>query len=217
MDDQLKYQKFRELQKERLSHVDYNISDDEFWRSTSEHAPEVRIEMANRSRKSKDGNDTNKKQMRVMSLFAKDGRPLNVNQAKLDFKFDDGDPKELVLDIGIYRCDINLNYYFLKDVVFANCTSLAYCLLRFGFLRQLCVFKPQDIVDERLFTLPNFRNWPLRFIYTMLSRTRHSPSTSGVIHYSYRVLIQTVSDLLFCGIVSVRGLIPFFIVVLMLQ
>lgn len=103
--DQRKYQDFRRLQRERLSEVDYNISDEDFWKSTSEHAPEVRIEMAKRSRRSQDSSDNEKKgkEKRGVSLFAKDGRPLNVNQAKLNFKFSNEDPKELILDIGIYK------------------------------------------------------------------------------------------------------------------
>lgn len=103
--EQEKYKRFREIQKDRLSKVSYdNVSDEEFWKSNSEHAPEVRVEMAKRSRKSEDEtNDADKKQKRSVSLFNKDGRPLNVNQAKLDFKFNDEDPKEFVLDIGIYK------------------------------------------------------------------------------------------------------------------
>ncbi|GJQ79695.1 hypothetical protein Trydic_g5842 [Trypoxylus dichotomus] len=101
--DQRKYEEFRRLQKERLGKVDYNISDEVFWQTTSEHAPEVRVEMAKRARKREDTSDKNKKDKRVVSLFTKDGRPLNVNQAKLDFKFSDEDPKEFVLDIGVYK------------------------------------------------------------------------------------------------------------------
>ncbi|KAI4471542.1 leucine rich repeat protein [Holotrichia oblita] len=123
--DQRKYQDFRRLQVERLSEVDYNISDEEFWKSTSEHAPEVRIEMAKRSKKSRDSSDDDKKRKhkRVVSLFTKDGRPLNVNQAKLDFKFCDEDPKELILDIGIYKyldtnlIDVDLQPIFVKLTV----------------------------------------------------------------------------------------------------
>ncbi|KAK4877021.1 hypothetical protein RN001_009527 [Aquatica leii] len=106
---QNKYFKFRKHQKERLaSSSDQNLDNESYWKSKSEHAPETRIEMAKR-RNPEDKNECKdasvKKQTR---LYNKDGRPLNINQAKLQFKFED-EPREFRLQLAVYRyLDTNL-------------------------------------------------------------------------------------------------------------
>ncbi|RZC37238.1 tilB -like [Asbolus verrucosus] len=102
---QEKYKKFRTEQKERLKNsYDSSVSDEDFWKSTSENCPETRVEISRRSRKSKGpDNDENKNVKNQVSLFTKEGRPLNVNQAKLNFKFTDEDPAKFVLDLAIYK------------------------------------------------------------------------------------------------------------------
>jgi protein TilB len=41
---------------------------------------------------------------RVIKLFAPDGRPYNINQAKVPFKLnDDDDPNFVILEVSIYR------------------------------------------------------------------------------------------------------------------
>ncbi|KAJ3663026.1 hypothetical protein Zmor_007337 [Zophobas morio] len=106
---QQEYARFRTEQKTRVGHNhDPTISDEDFWRSTSEHCPETRVEISRRSRKSKELEEE-KPQKKLVSLFSKSGRPLNVNQAKLNFKFLDDDPEKFVLDLAVYKhLDTNL-------------------------------------------------------------------------------------------------------------
>lgn len=102
---QKKYFGFREQQKQRLSkHASEKLSDEEFWKSTSEHAPETRVDIATRARKNREsGKEENTPEKRSIRLFSKDGRPLNINQAKVKFHFDDCDPSCYVLDIAVYK------------------------------------------------------------------------------------------------------------------
>ncbi|KAJ8939382.1 hypothetical protein NQ314_011127 [Rhamnusium bicolor] len=105
-----KYRLFRDEQLKRLATKNSSqLSDDEFWKSTSENSPETRIEIANRQRKSKNNDIKAAIQRKSVRLFHKDGQPLNVNQAKIDFTFTDEDPKQFVLDVAIYKfLDTNL-------------------------------------------------------------------------------------------------------------
>lgn len=101
----------REQQKLRISQDNTSeLSDDDFWKSTSENCPETRVEIARRSSKSKGNAEVKEdKPKRRLLLFNKDGRPLNVNQAKLSFTFNDEDPQQFVLDIAVYKfLDTNL-------------------------------------------------------------------------------------------------------------
>lgn len=104
---QNKYFRFREAQKERLSKTSTaELDDEEFWKSTSEHAPETRIDIAMRSRRSRESDKKEKEEVKkkhLVRLFAKDGRPLNVNQAKVKFRFDDSDPGFYILDVAVYK------------------------------------------------------------------------------------------------------------------
>lgn len=88
-----------------------HLSDEEFWKTSSENCPETRVEIAQRHEKNrnnkKEKEDTNC--TRSVTLFKKNGKPMNVNQAKLDFKFSDDDPEKFILDIAIYKyLDTNL-------------------------------------------------------------------------------------------------------------
>lgn len=109
---QEQYFLFREQQKQRLHNRKYDLNDDEFWKSSSENAPETRSEISFRMLRQKtieqeDGLVVN----RSVSLFGKNGNPLNVNQAKVKIHFCDDDPKEFVLDIAVYK-------YTIVQVVF---------------------------------------------------------------------------------------------------
>lgn len=105
------YRVFRQQQKDRVfSKNTSHLSDEDFWKTSSENCPETRVEIANRHRKDKES--TNEKKdlncKRSIRLFNKEGNPLNVNQAKLDFEFFD-DSQQFVLDIVIYKyLDTNL-------------------------------------------------------------------------------------------------------------
>ncbi|KAJ8909963.1 hypothetical protein NQ315_014914 [Exocentrus adspersus] len=121
---QEEYRLQREEQKQRVSRKNpSDLSDDDFWKSTSENCPETRIEIARRSTKSKNVDAKEEKPKRSVSLFNKDGRPLNVNQAKLRFTFNDEDPKQYVLDVAVYKfldtnlIDVDLQPIFVKLTV----------------------------------------------------------------------------------------------------
>lgn len=44
-----------------------------------------------------------KVEKKVRALFASDGRPYNINEAKLQFVFKDDDPNQFDLEIFIYK------------------------------------------------------------------------------------------------------------------
>ncbi|KAJ8729315.1 hypothetical protein PYW08_000896 [Mythimna loreyi] len=82
-----------------------------FYAEKCEHAPEVRYEIEKmRLLKLKSYETTEKKEeKRVYKFFAPDGRPYNINQAKIDFVFNDQDPENYVLDLAVYKhMDTNL-------------------------------------------------------------------------------------------------------------
>lgn len=83
-----------------------------FYSEKCEHAPEVRYEMEQmRQLKLKESEtvDKQKEEPRVIKFFAPDGRPYNINQAKIDFLFDDSENDKFVLDLAIYKyLDTNL-------------------------------------------------------------------------------------------------------------
>ncbi|XP_044269083.1 dynein axonemal assembly factor 11 [Tribolium madens] len=108
--EQDRYFLFRSEQKKRIEgRFDSTIDDEEFWKSTSENCPETRVEISRRSRKSKGFDKDKKTEKKQVHLFTKEGRPLNINQAKLDFKFNDEDPEKFVLDLAVYKyLDTNL-------------------------------------------------------------------------------------------------------------
>lgn len=106
LEAQRKYQNFRAQQRERLRNANNDLNDDEFWKSPSENAPETRTEMSQRTRKirKKDERDEKKeKPKKQVALYTKDGRPLNVNEAKVQFTFNEEDPEKLVLDVAVYK------------------------------------------------------------------------------------------------------------------
>jgi protein TilB len=76
-----------------------------FWAEKCEHAPEVRYEIERmRQLKLKSYETEEKKEeKRVYKFFAPDGRPFNINQAKIDFKFDDSIPNKYILDLAVYK------------------------------------------------------------------------------------------------------------------
>ncbi|XP_060534095.1 dynein axonemal assembly factor 11 [Cylas formicarius] len=107
---QAKYMASRSEQKLRLtSQNNSHLTDDEFWKTVSENSPETRREICARQRKGKSALNTAKAPTNKVRLFNKDGRPLNVNQARLEFKFSDEDPEKFVLDVAVYKyLDTNL-------------------------------------------------------------------------------------------------------------
>nr|CAI5823988.1 unnamed protein product [Callosobruchus analis] len=83
-----------------------------------------RIKAAREVEKGKEGEDGEPLVRRSVRLFSKDGgRPLNVNQAKLDFEFSDADPAQYVLDVAIYKfldanlIDVDLQPIYVKITI----------------------------------------------------------------------------------------------------
>ncbi|XP_047515856.1 protein tilB [Pieris napi] len=76
-----------------------------FWAEKCEHSPEVRCEIERmRQLKLKSYEPAPKEEKkRVYKYFAPDGRPFNINQAKIDFRFDDSEPDKYVLDLAVYK------------------------------------------------------------------------------------------------------------------
>ncbi|ENN71629.1 hypothetical protein D910_12525 [Dendroctonus ponderosae] len=117
---------YREQQKERLRNNNSDrLTDAEFWQTVAENSPETRLDIAKRQKK---GNktcevDTNKHSKRTIRLFNKEGKPLNVNQAKLQFTFTDEDPNIFHLDVAVYKyldtnlIDVDLQPIYVKITI----------------------------------------------------------------------------------------------------
>ncbi|RZF39579.1 hypothetical protein LSTR_LSTR001100 [Laodelphax striatellus] len=100
--------------------------EDKFWSEKTENTPEARIEIANRIRKSKElkNKAEEKRQKRVIKLFNKDGAPLNVNEAKIDFRFsEDDESNSYVLELHTYKhldtsfIDIDVQPFYIKVLI----------------------------------------------------------------------------------------------------
>ncbi|CAE1329435.1 LRRC6 [Acanthosepion pharaonis] len=85
----------------------------EFWDEVVPFTPESRIEVHKHLEKlrTKDSDgDLPEKEKKIRRLFADDGRPFNINEAKVDFHLtDDTDANAFILDLACYRyLDTNL-------------------------------------------------------------------------------------------------------------
>ncbi|CAH1990735.1 unnamed protein product [Acanthoscelides obtectus] len=126
--EQEAYRARRDEQCVRVSCRDTShLTDEEFWQTTSEHCPESRIDIAARHRRAREENNKEDAEVtsiqRSVRLFTKGGRPLNVNQAKLNFKFKDDDPAQYVLDVAVYKfldgnlIDVDLQPIYVKITI----------------------------------------------------------------------------------------------------
>ncbi|CAH8566633.1 unnamed protein product [Schistosoma turkestanicum] len=126
--------------KERFSKTNGDSSStiadsEEFWSEKVPYTPESRIEtheyMQQKEKSKQQTTDSRRKTQVNMKYFAKDGRPYNINTAKLEFslKEDTLDNHDVyILDISVYKhmdtalieCDIQVNYVrvTLKGKVF---------------------------------------------------------------------------------------------------
>ncbi|XP_050463963.1 protein tilB-like isoform X1 [Cataglyphis hispanica] len=86
---------------------DDEAENDRFWKQPSYHTPEDRVAIAERTLKKqekKNSSSNNDRPKRVLKLFAPNGRPYNINQAKVSFKLnDEDDPDFVVLEVSVYR------------------------------------------------------------------------------------------------------------------
>ncbi|XP_045490813.1 protein tilB [Colias croceus] len=140
--EQENYKHQRKAQKTRLERdiqskweneykdMDPDERNKKFWAEKCEHAPEVRYEIERMRKLKLKSYEPEKKteEKRVYKFFAADGRPFNINQAKIDFKFSDSEPDKYVLDLAIYKhldtslldIDIQPNYVrvTIRDKIF---------------------------------------------------------------------------------------------------
>ena len=80
----------------------------EFWSKVSDHSPESRQHIAEHIQKQKENLTKTKSPTKMLKrnykMFTSDGRPLNVNEAKIPFKLtEDDESNSYVLDIAVYR------------------------------------------------------------------------------------------------------------------
>ncbi|XP_075992472.1 touch insensitive larva B [Anticarsia gemmatalis] len=102
----------REKWENEYKDMDPDERNKKFWQEKCEHSPEVRYEiekMRQLKLKSYETVDKKVEEKRVYKFFAPDGRPFNINQAKINFLFNDTDPEKYVLDLAVYKyLDTNL-------------------------------------------------------------------------------------------------------------
>lgn len=86
-----------------------------FWSQVSEHSPETRLQIAAKVLKQQEEKqkghsaDSTGPPKREYKLFNADGKPLNVNEAKIPFLLtEDDELNSLVLDIAVYKYVISL-------------------------------------------------------------------------------------------------------------
>ncbi|XP_066944365.1 LOW QUALITY PROTEIN: dynein axonemal assembly factor 11-like [Macrobrachium rosenbergii] len=98
-----KYQCQAEM-KTQLTDV-VEMTDEEWWNSSSEHTPEARIALHRELQERRKREESSpKKKARPVKLFTPDGRPLNVNAAKLDFSIKEDEENDcFVLDVRTYK------------------------------------------------------------------------------------------------------------------
>ncbi|GFR05582.1 protein tilB homolog [Trichonephila clavata] len=99
-------------------------SQEKFWKQPTKHTPLSRIEIYKHMEKSRVKNDSEiKKPKTERKLITDDGKILNVNEAKLDFKFiDDEENNCFKLNLAVYRfldtslveADVQPNYVRVK-------------------------------------------------------------------------------------------------------
>lgn len=115
--EQEDYKCKREKQKSRLQaqisekwgneyqDMDPDERNKKFWAEKSEHAPEVRYEIERFRQLKLKSYETGGKneEKRQLNFFAADGRPFNINQAKLGFRFNNSDRAKCTLDLALYK------------------------------------------------------------------------------------------------------------------
>ncbi|XP_021927882.1 protein tilB homolog isoform X3 [Zootermopsis nevadensis] len=102
----------------------------EYWSEVSDHSPETRMQIAEHVLKQleqnqkRHDNDPAKTPQRVYKLFNADGKPLNVNEAKIPFILTENDAtNSLVLDIAVYKyldtalLDVDIQPTYVKVLV----------------------------------------------------------------------------------------------------
>uniref|UniRef100_H0WXC6 Leucine-rich repeat-containing protein 6 n=1 Tax=Otolemur garnettii TaxID=30611 RepID=H0WXC6_OTOGA len=88
--------------------LDESEDDVEFWNKPSLFTPESRLEtlrhMEKQREKQEKLSEKNKKVKPPRTLIKEDGRPLNVNEPKLEFSLKDDEKRnQIILDLAVYR------------------------------------------------------------------------------------------------------------------
>ncbi|XP_060070361.1 uncharacterized protein LOC132550333 [Ylistrum balloti] len=117
------------LEKEK----DEDQKEKEYWETPSAYTPESRLEVHNHLKEQRERKDGPKEKPKPpRRLFMDDGRPLNVNEAKVEFSLiDDEENNCYVLDIAVFKhmdtslidADVQTNYVriTLKGKIFQLC------------------------------------------------------------------------------------------------
>ncbi|XP_054006865.1 dynein axonemal assembly factor 11-like [Hylaeus anthracinus] len=87
---------------------DEEEENEQFWQRTSHHTPEERVAIAERwqrreERRNRENNQKNVAPTYEPKLFSAEGKPYNMNQAKVPFKLID-ENHSVVLEITVYKC-----------------------------------------------------------------------------------------------------------------
>lgn len=102
-----------------------------FWDAPSRNTPEDRIAIAKKARKIRDVDrkrTEKKKVKKPPKLFTSDGRPLNINQARIPLTLtDDTDSGCIILDVAVYR------YVVAYPQQRPNCLQLSWNIFCTGF------------------------------------------------------------------------------------
>lgn len=100
-----------------------------FWNQPSENTPECRMEMALHSRRAQKRQDEAKnppiEKKWTPKLFADDGRPYNLNQAKVPYKLENESDK-YVLTVQIYKYIYYINLVVVDSNKFKMIQSAIY-------------------------------------------------------------------------------------------
>lgn len=94
-----------------------------FWKASSEHCPETRHDIAMQHRRNRPEPEASVKKKRERKLIADCGRPFNINEAKLEFKFKD-EETYYTLELAIYK-------YIIQAKIYTIFRIKPICLFRF--------------------------------------------------------------------------------------
>lgn len=105
LDDEAKLKEWVQGSRFRVTSIMFPVSASfifRFWNMKSENCPEIRREMAEKSRRDNKVDKAEPKVERSPKFFTDYGRPYNLNSVKLDFVFhDEADRYEL--DLHVYK------------------------------------------------------------------------------------------------------------------
>ncbi|CAF1147860.1 unnamed protein product [Adineta ricciae] len=81
-------------------------ADENFWERRTEYTPESRLETHEsvKKKRERESKDTKTEPKPVRQYMGDDGRPLNCNEPKVDFKlYESDDDRNIILDVAVFR------------------------------------------------------------------------------------------------------------------